>query len=177
MACRARSIGSGVRATTYCVLAHGLDLEDELVGVLARVDCSLVLRIANGTGQPTEPVVQESDESISDRSRLGVDLGRHGCEKAAPREGVGLDLVQVALGEPLQTLESARRTRGGLQDEPVEDLVRPLDGRELKVLLRAKWANSPLLLIPTASASRLKGNRAKEVADRDFVGEVRWIRG
>ncbi len=65
-------------------------------GILLRVDRPFPLRVSHGRLEPREPVVEEQDEPIANRTGLHVDLGQHRREEAAAREIVDLDVAQVA---------------------------------------------------------------------------------
>src|SRR5664279_2063252 len=62
-----------------------------LAGVLVGVYRALGLGVDDGRLQPTQPVAQETDQSVADRAELHVHLGQHGGEEAAAGEGVHFD--------------------------------------------------------------------------------------
>jgi hypothetical protein len=55
-----------------------------------------------------EPVCEEGDESIADRSGLGVHLGQRGGKETASGERLAFEVGEVALYERVQAIEWGR---------------------------------------------------------------------
>src|SRR6185437_527002 len=111
----------------------GLDFEDELLRVLALVELVRTLSVADGRLELVEPVGHEGEGAVANRTGTGVDLGNERCEEAAP------GVRAAAAGATTSSSKSARAV------SIVASWSSSFD---------PKWAKSPLLLMPTASASR-----------------------
>src|SRR5438067_12216017 len=102
-------------------------------------------------------------------SRMRVELRRDRGEEAAAREDTALDVREEGIAERPQTLERICDVGRRLEDLGVEDLLRGVDGRELKLFLGAEVCVEAALAHPDVGG---------EVADRDALetvdrGEVR----
>ena len=85
---------------------------------------------------------------------MRIELGCDGREEAAAGKDSVLDVAQEVLRQGLKALETCRCDDCGRDHGVREHGLRGLDRGELELLLGAEMAKRPLLLMPTASASR-----------------------
>ncbi len=125
-----------------------------MFGVLGRVDRAFGEGVPSGRLEQRVPLVHDLNHAVAYGARARVQLGRDGCEETAAVKDVVLDVSQEVLGELLQPLEPGRGGRRGPTTSSANTVLAASIVASWSSSLEPKWAKSPLLLIPTASASR-----------------------
>ena len=131
-----------------------MNLECELPGVLVLPDRSLGLRVADRRDEQVEPRTNPLEGEIANGPRMRVELRGNGGEEAPPGEEVVLDVLEKALSELLQPVDPVGARRAGSTTCSAKIVFAVSMVASCSSSLEPKCANSPLLLIPTASANR-----------------------
>ena len=102
-----------------------------------------------------EPAAHERERAVAHRARMRVQLGYHRGEEAAARVDVFLHVPHVVVDEGVAAARCRSEPRA-----PGRPPARRRGRSRVSIVascsssLEPKWAKRPLLLIPTASASR-----------------------
>lgn len=140
-----------------------VELEGDLAGDLARIECAFILSLLDGRLELAVPRGDRGHGSVSDRAGVRIDLGRDGGEEAAAGKDSALQMAEEGFAQRAEPGDS----RWCLVRYPdhlgTEDLVRGLDRRELQLLFRAEVREESALA---------HADRVGEAADRETLDAV-----